>query len=848
MTDSNDSCCSAHAPASPKPLAKSIIDPVCGIQVDKSTAHQLRYQGILYYFCSPSCQEKFNLQPNNYIKTRAIAIKSGSSETPAIELNSSSDTAKLIDPVCGMTVSDTSPHQVIHAEKTYYFCCAGCAKKFTADPDIYLNPKPAEPPTVAQKNQLYSCPMHPEIEQMGPGTCPICGMALDPMEATTEIDTTELDDFTHRFKWSLVFTLPLLLLTMGEMVSSMFFSSRLGHSAFDWLQLALASPVVIWIAQPFFERAIQSFKTGHLNMFSLIGLGVATAYAYSVLVLLFPQILPTQFQSRMLPLYFEAAAVIITLVLLGQILELKGRAKTQGAIQALLALTPNTAFKVNADDSEQEIELSLVKPNDLLRIKPGAQIPVDGVVTRGKSWINEAMLTGEAMPQEKLVGSLVKAGTINQTGSLIMQAQKIGRDTLLANIIDLVNQASRSRADIQQLADKVAGWFVPFVMLCAVSSAIIWALVGASMPFAFMCAISVLLIACPCALGLATPISITVAVGRAAAAGVLVKNANSLEQMAKVTTLVIDKTGTLTEGKPRVQQVQVIGEFSREQVLSFAAALEKPSEHPLAHAINQAAIEAKLTLPTVSDFQSMTGLGISGVAQGHTLLIGAKKLLEQHHCSGLSTATLPQHANDSAIYLAVDGNLAAIFYVADALKSNTISVLKQLRQAGLEIILLTGDTAQSATNIARQCEITQVYANLLPADKHQHVQRLQQQGNIVAMAGDGINDAPALTQADVGIAMGNGSDIALQSADIVLLKGDLEGILKARKLSLITMKNIRQNLFFAFIYNFAGIPVAAGLFFPLFGLLLNPMIAAAAMSLSSVTVITNALRLRRIKL
>ncbi|PRC91790.1 heavy metal translocating P-type ATPase [Solimicrobium silvestre] len=841
MTESSSSCCASNNATTTQAVTAGLIDPVCGMDVAKDSPHQQRYQGIKYYFCSNSCLNKFDANPTAYVKKRAITIKAPTT---------ASNQAGLKDPVCGMSVASTSQHSVLYQDQTYYFCCAGCATKFKAKPDFYLNPPPPTEPTADQKNSLYSCPMHPEVEQIGPGTCPLCGMALDPMEVSSEIDSSELDDFTHRFKWSLVFTLPLLILTMGDMVFGMTFSHLLGHSVFNYLQLLLASPVVLWIAKPFFERAINSFHNRHLNMFSLIGLGVATAYLYSLGVLLFPALLPAEFKTGgMLPLYFEAAAVIITLVLLGQILELRGRARTQNALQALLALTPNVATRVNPDGSDEQINLDLVMPDDLLRVKPGAQIPVDGVLTEGASWVDEAMLTGEAMPQEKTQGSKVSAGTINQTGSFVMQAQKIGRDTLLANIILLVNQASRSRANIQQLADKVAGWFVPFVIVSAIASATVWLLFGAGIPFALMCAISVLLIACPCALGLATPISITVAIGRAASAGVLIKEANSMEQMAKVTTLVIDKTGTLTEGKPRLQQIQTFAEYSRDDVLRYAAALENASEHPLARAIVKAAQEDKLTLPAVIDFQSVTGLGVRGICEGRSLLIGSPQFLQQEKFDlSQLQIQLQTQQNFSVVCIAIDGHLAAAFYLADTLKENTQQILQELRQAGLEIILLTGDNLGSAATIAEQCGINTVHAGLLPADKHRHVEALQKQGKLVAMAGDGINDAPALSQANVGIAMGNGSDIAMQSADIILLKGDLRGILRARQLSLSTIKNIRQNLFFAFIYNFAGVPVAAGLLYPWFGLLLSPMIAAAAMSLSSVTVISNALRLGWIKL
>jgi len=843
MTESHSKTETSGSPdlAQSPPKSAAIIDPVCGMAVSKETPHQLRHQGIKYYFCSGSCVSKFETNPENYVKKRAILIAA-----PVAATNSN----ELKDPVCGMTVNSTSTHRVDYQDKAFYFCCAGCATKFKSRPEFYLNPSQPEKTATSHKNSPYGCPMHPEVEQMGPGICPLCGMALDPLDVSSEVDSSELDDFTSRFKWSLLFTVPLLILTMGNMIPvtqyQHFFSRLLGHGTFNYVQLALASPVVLWIALPFFERAISSFRSGHLNMFSLIGLGVATAYLSSLGVLLFPTLLPAEFKADgMLPLYFEAAAVIVTLVLLGQILELRGRAQTQSALQSLLALTPDIAIRINAQGKDEEVNLALIMPNDSLRVKPGAQIPVDGIVTDGASWVDEAMLTGEAMPQEKTAGSTVSAGTINQTGSFVMQAKKIGRETLLANIIQLVNQASRSRADIQQLADKVAGWFVPFVILSAIASAAVWLLMGAGGPFALLCAISVLLIACPCALGLATPISITVAVGRAAAAGVLIKEANSMEQMAKATTLVIDKTGTLTEGKPRLEHIQTFAQYSEEEVLRFAAAMENHSEHPLARAIVSAAHKNNLSLPSSVDFQSVTGSGVRGSCEGHRVIIGSPQFFQQEK---IDISKLQKNQSGSVVCIALNGQLSGAFYLADKLKENTPQILQKLREAGLEIILLTGDNQHSADAMAEQCGIDMVHAGLLPADKYNHIQTLQQQGKLVVMAGDGINDAPALSQADVGIAMGNGSDIAMQSADIILLKGDLNGILRARQISLAAMHNIRQNLFFAFIYNFAGVPLAAGLLYPWFGLLLNPMIAAAAMSLSSVTVIFNALRLRRVRL
>jgi len=681
-------------------------------------------------------------------------------------------------------------------------------------------------------------------------------MALDPVEAQLTNDTSELDDFTFRFKWSLVFTLPLLLITMGTMLPGI--NGMIHQRVIDYLQFALASPVVFWLGRPFFERAVSSVRTRHLNMFSLIGLGVASAYGFSLIVLLGSLFGPVNIaHDGRLPLYFEASAVIITLVLLGQILELRARARTQGALHALLALTPSHATRLNADGSEEEVPLSQIVKGDILRVKPGAQIPVDGVVMQGKSWVDEAMLTGEPMPQEKMAGARVSAGTINQAGSFTLTAEKIGRDTLVAAIIALVNQASRSRATVQLLADRVSSWFVPSVIGVAIASAIVWILAGAGLPFALLCAVSVLVIACPCALGLATPISVTVAIGRAASLGVLIKEAASMEWLARADTLVIDKTGTLTEGKPRlIDMISVSGQDSS-SLLHYAAALERHSEHPLARAIVSAAQTAnagesgEMILPSILNFTSVTGLGVQGDCDGKHLLLGSLRFLAQQGCEGCDPnapdfqTDLMSTPGQSRIALAINGQLAGVFVLADPIKPDSPAVLEALRHAGLSVVLLTGDSADSAALVAQQCGINTVHAGLMPADKFKHIELLQQQGKIVIMVGDGINDAPALARAHVGIALGNGSDIAMQSADIILLKGDLRGILRARLLSQATMKNIRQNLFFAFIYNIAGVPIAAGVLYPWLGILLSPMLAAAAMSLSSVTVILNALRLRR---
>ena len=692
--------------------------------------------------------------------------------------------------------------------------------------------------------------MHPEIKQVGPGSCPICGMALEPMHATMEEDTTELDDMTRRFWFSLVLSQPLLLLSMGELIG---FGSAtlLGHSANAWLQGALATPVVLWFGWPFLERGAQSFKSGHLNMFSLIAIGVMAAWLFSAIGLLFPQVLPEAFRMNgMAPLYFEAAAVIVTLVLLGQVLELRARSRTNAAVKALLALTPATALKIFADGSEREISLEQVQIGDLLRVRPGSNIPVDGIVTDGESTVDESMLTGEPIPVQKSTGSKAVAGAVNQHGSFVMRAEKIGADTLLSQIVQLVNQAGRSRAPIQKLADRVSGWFVPAVIAVAVLSFIVWAMVGPAPGLAngLVAAVSVLIIACPCALGLATPISIMVGVGRGAREGVLIKDAEGLELMEKVDTLVVDKTGTLTEGTPKVQQIVASEGFARADVLVLAAALEKMSEHPLAHAILSHLKTQGLPVLPVTGFSSVTGKGVRGTIDGNTVLLGNALLMKE---AGVDISALASKADElramgqTVMFVAVGQKFAGLISVADTIKPESREAIRLLHAEGIKIVMLTGDNATTARAVAATLGIDVVHAEVLPEDKYRHVQALQQQGRIVAMAGDGINDAPALAEASVGIAMGTGTDIAMNSARIVLVKGDLRGIAKARQLSRATMRNIRQNLFFAFVYNFVGVPIAAGVLYPWLGLLLSPMIASAAMSLSSVSVIANALRLRR---
>ncbi len=865
-----DACCgTAPAPVNPATTSeeKKYLDPVCGMSVSKNPEKMARYQGTTYYFCSQSCVSKFNQEPPAYVATKklilpAVALKPaaatsantccGTSHQPGPVGNPQE--AGLKDPVCGMNVQEDSPHQFTYQGQTYYFCANSCLEKFRANPESYLDPAKRPAPKAAAKDAIFTCPMHPEVEQVGPGTCPFCGMALEPKDASAEEDTGELDDMTRRFKFSVALSLPLLIMAMADMLPGVSVHGWLGMTLFNGLQFALATPVVLWAGWPFFERALASFKTGHLNMFSLIGVGTASAYLFSLVALLFPDILPQAFKMQgMAPLYFEAAAVIITLVLLGQVLELRARSQTNTAIKSLLALTPDSAIRIGANGEEKEVPLDQVQLKDILRVKPGAHIPVDGVLLEGRSNVDESMITGESLPVTKQTGDKLSAGTINQQGSFSMQAERIGRDTLLAKIIDLVNQASRSRAPIQKLADQVSGWFVPGGIGVALLAFAVWALVGPTptLANALMAAVSVLIIACPCALGLATPISVTVGIGRGATEGVLIKDAEALETLEKIDTLVIDKTGTLTEGKPALQSIVTAQGFTDADLLGLAMAMEKLSEHPVAHAILAYAEARQIAPARISEFTSITGKGVSAISDGKAVLLGNPQLMQDHAIKLdelAQRATELQQLGHTVMMLAVGGKLAGLISVADSIKATSLQAIQELQQSGIRIIVLTGDNSVTAQAIATQLGLSEVHADVLPEDKYRFIQELQQQGRIVAMAGDGINDAPALAQADVGIAMGTGTDVAMHSAHVVLVKGDLRGILKARSLSSHAMKNIRQNLFFAFAYNFVGVPIAAGVLYPWFGILLSPMIASAAMSLSSVSVISNALRLRHTKL
>ena len=802
------------------------------------------------------------------------------------------------DPVCGMTVPEDSPHRYDYADQLYLFCSEHCLHRFKSSPEGFLNrktPSAAEASAEAvAEGPEYTCPMHPEVRQPGPGSCPKCGMALEPLSPAPapavlakeyvcpmhpevvqdhpgncpkcgmalearvvpqEEANPELDDMTRRFRLGAVLAVPVFLLAMLADLAPGWLPSGLDMRAVQWIEFILATPVVIWGGWPFFQRAAQSVIGWHLNMFTLIGLGVGVAWVYSVVALLLPEVFPATMRREdgTVPVYFEAAAVITTLVLLGQVLELRARSRTNAAIQMLLGLAPNTARLVHEDGREEDVPLEEVRAGDLLRIRPGEKVPVDGVVVSGESTVDESMVTGEPMPVHKIAGDRVIGATVNGTGSLVMRAEKVGADTLLSQIVQMVAEAQRSRAPIQKLADQVSAWFVPAVVLVSVATFIVWGLWGPEprLGHAVVNAVAVLIIACPCALGLATPISIMVGTGRGALAGVLIKNAEALEIMEKVNTLVVDKTGTLTEGRPSLVSVIPVGGMDERRLLGLAAGLEKGSEHPLGEAIVRGAGERGIQAMDVDAFESLTGKGVRGRVDGHEVLLGNGALMED---SGIELGEVLEQANElrnqgqTVMFLAMDGRLAGLLGVADPIKPSTPEAIEDLHREGLEIVMLTGDNRRTAEAVANHLHIDRVEAEVMPEQKAEVVRRLQEEGRIVAMAGDGINDAPALAQAHVGIAMGTGTDVAMESAGVTLVKGDLRGIVRARRLSRATMRNIRQNLFFAFVYNSLGVPVAAGTLYPIFGLLLSPIIAAAAMSLSSVSVISNALRLRRVKL
>jgi Cu+-exporting ATPase len=758
--------------------------------------------------------------------------------------------ATAIDPVCGMTVDPaTSPHRHVFAQRTYHFCSAGCRGKFAADPEKYLRGATAAA-EASPAGTIYTCPMHPEIRQAGPGACPICGMALEP-EAGGADDGGELADMTRRLWISALLTVPIVVLDMGGHFGLLPHPGAIA----SFVELALATPVVLWGGWPFFVRGARSLATFNLNMFTLIAMGTGVAYAYSVVAVLAPGVFPAAFRDAHggVALYFEAAAVITVLVLVGQVLELRARASTSGAIRALVALAPKTARRVKDDGGDEDVPLDAVTAGNRLRVRPGEKIPVDGVVTEGRSAVDESMITGEAMPVTKAPDDAVIAGTLNGSGGFVMRAEKVGRDTMLAHIVAMVAAAQRSRAPIQRLADRVAAWFVPAVIAVALIAFAAWAAYGPQprLAYALVAAVTVLIIACPCALGLATPMSIMVGVGRAAQAGILIRDAEALERLEKIDTLVVDKTGTLTEGKPKVTAIVPVQNFDENILLRFAASVERASEHPLAAAVVAAAAERKLDLLAVSDFASPSGKGATGLVERRRVALGNAAFFAE---LGIATAALHGEAErlrgDGAtvIFVAINGVLSGLIAIADPVKPTTQAALDALRAQGLAIVMLTGDSRGTAAAIAKQLGIADVEAEVLPERKSAVIEDLRRSGRVVAMAGDGINDAPALASADVGIAMGGGTDIAMASAGVTLVKGDLMGIVRAKKLSAATMSNIRQNLLFAFVYNAAGVPIAAGALYPLFGLLLSPAIGAAAMSLSSVSVVANALRLRRVAL
>jgi len=763
-----------------------------------------------------------------------------------------SDLAK--DPVCGMNVDPhTAKHRHTYKGQTYYFCSAGCRTKFANDPDKYLSPeqRKAEP---VPEGTIYTCPMHPEIRQIGPGSCPICGMALEPEIASAETGPNpELIDMSFRFRLGLVLTLPVLALEMGGHLTNL--HMILGQTLSNWLQFLFATPVVLWCGWPFFVRGWQSLLTRNLNMFTLIAMGTGVAWVYSVIATFTPGIFPPAFRGPdgAVAVYFEAAAVITVLVLLGQVLELRAREATSGAIKALLDLAPKTARRIRDDGGDEDVSLDAIVVGDRLRVRPGEKVPVDGQLLEGRSSLDESLVTGESMPVTKEAGSKVIAGTLNQSGAFVMRAEKVGRDTLLSQIVQMVAQAQRSRAPIQRLADQVSGWFVPLVIAVAAIAFVAWAMFGPEPRFAYgmVAAVTVLIIACPCALGLATPMSIMVGVGRGAQAGVLIKNAEALERMEKVDTLVIDKTGTLTEGKPKLVQIVAGAGFGESDILKFAASVERSSEHPLAAAIVNAALERKIELAPVHGFDSPTGKGAYGMVEGKRIVLGNAKFLNELN---IDTAPLAARADTlrrdgaTAIFISIDGQASGILAIADPVKATTPAALAALKTEGIRVVMLTGDNRTTADAVGRRLGMDEVEAEVLPDQKSAVVEKLRKDGRVVAMAGDGVNDAPALAAADVGIAMGTGTDVAMESAGITLLKGDLMGIVKAHTLSHAVMHNIRQNLFFAFIYNAAGVPIAAGVLYPAFGILLSPVIAAAAMALSSVSVVGNALRLRNTRL
>ena len=904
------------------------IDPVCGMEVPQGKGINTEHAGAIYYFCSDSCLQKFEADPAQYVPSES-----------------------LTDPVCSMTVTEESAHHTGHEDKTFYFCSASCLAKFSASPEQYLakdkteeksgcccsskkttalepgaethsccggeeaaSPESKSEPAKKEhsccggkqgdehgatasnqevgESAIYTCPMHPEVEQQGagscpkcgmalepkgvpviaskteytcpmhpeivrdhPGSCPKCGMALEPRTVEAEEDSSELDYMSKRFWVSAVFAIPVLFSAMAAEFWPEGMAELINPSLRQWLEMIVSAPVIVWGGWIFYVRAIQSVVTRNLNMFTLIGLGVSVAFTYSVIATIFPGIFPPEVFNKVgvVPVYFEAAVVITALILLGQVLELRARSQTNAAIKLLLGLAPKTARIIRDDGTEEDIPMEHVQVGDTLRVRPGEKVPVDGTAIDGESNVDESMVTGEPVPVAKVTGEKLIGATVNGTGSLLMRAEKVGADTLLSQIVQMVADAQRSRAPIQRLVDMVAGYFVPVVVVVAIITFVVWSMWGPepAIAYAVINAVAVLIIACPCALGLATPMSIMVGTGKGAMMGVLFKNAEALEVLRKVDILVVDKTGTLTEGKPKLVSVVAIDGFHEHDALRLAASLERASEHPLAEAIVRGAEERDAELSKTEDFQSVTGKGVTGIVEGHNVALGNIKLLTD---LGIDVLDLPEQADvlradgQTVMLLAIDNKAAGLIGVADPVKETTPEAIRDLHREGIRVVMLTGDSRKTAEAVAAKLDIDQVQAEVLPEQKAEVVKQLQAEGHIVAMAGDGINDAPALAQAHVGIAMGTGTDVAMESAGVTLVKGDLRGIVRARRLSHATMRNIRQNLFFAFIYNVAGVPVAAGVLYPFFGLLLSPIIAAAAMSFSSVSVIMNALRLRGVKL
>ncbi|MBT2142795.1 MULTISPECIES: heavy metal translocating P-type ATPase [unclassified Rhodanobacter] len=842
-------------------------DPVCGMSVDPATSkHQSTHDGRTFHFCCGGCKAKFDAAPSAHLGGGHGGAGDCCTAKPVPQVPAAHEhhghahhdhhdhahARTVKDPVCGMDVDPlTAKHRAEHDGHAYHFCSARCREKFVANPPAYLGDRPAPP--AAPPGTIYTCPMHPEIRQVGPGHCPICGMALEPMMPTLDADDGgELSSMTRRFWLLAALTVPVFALAMGPHLFGWHLLAPWDGVA-AWVEAVLGSIVVLWGGAPFFARGWRSLKPWSPNMYTLIALGTGVAWLYSAVAFVLPEVFPDGFRDMhgRVALYFESAAVIVTLVMLGDFLELRARRRTGAALKALLGLVPKTARRIAADGSERDVPLDEVHAGDVLRVRPGEKVPVDGVVLDGESHVDESMLTGEPMPVAKASGDPVTGATVNQDGALTMRAQKVGGETMLAQIVALVAAAQRSRAPLQRVADRVAAWFVPAVVVVALLAFAAWALLGPEprLAHALIAAVSVLIIACPCALGLATPISIMVASGRGAQHGVLFKDASAIEGMRDIDTLVVDKTGTLTMGKPALTELVILGDQAHDRLLGLAAALERPSEHPLARAIVAAADAEGVPMPAATDFRSLTGRGVSAEVDGSTVALGNAKLMAESRIAigddASARAERLRGQGATVMFLAVDGALAALLAVADRIKPDTPAAIAALHAAGLRIVMLTGDNATTAQAVARTLGIDEVHADVSPADKAAVVNRLKAEGRRVAMAGDGINDAPALAASDIGIAMGSGTDVAMESAQVTLVKGELGAIVRARRLSRATVRNIHQNLFFAFIYNAVGVPLAAGVLYPWFGITLSPMIAALAMSLSSVSVVSNALRLRK---